>query len=252
MSCPAYGAISYDRARKIRGMMPKGDQTWLPSGGEIHYLWHYIQGSIMSPDVRLNLRGAWGFCERHAWIALLVEASFRHGFMMGPAILYEDLMDSAAQTLGRRGPLKDWRFLNRIRDKCPCLMCDMDLGPGTKGSGRKDLTARGRDTTELCRLAEMSRPYWEKTVCGRCLGNGAWYRCRPHLLEDAANGPVENLSSHRAHIQKMRHHMALYSRSFAWEHRGTATDEDKASLISAVGWCSGWRPFISIVGIKDH
>jgi len=38
-----------------------------------------------------------------------------------------------------------------------------------------------------------------------------------------------------------------FGRSFRWELRGTDTGEDRAALISAVGWCSGWRPLLSIV-----
>ena len=41
------------------------------SVGEIHYLYWYIQGSIMFPEIRRDLRKAWGFCERHAWGPLL-------------------------------------------------------------------------------------------------------------------------------------------------------------------------------------
>jgi len=35
--------------------------------------------------------------------------------------------------------------------------------------------------------------------------------------------------------------------SFRWENRGTETVEDMAALISAVGWCSGWKPLFSIM-----
>ena len=46
------------------------------SDGEIHYLYWFIQGSIMVPNIRRRLRRAWGFCERHAWGYILVEAAF--------------------------------------------------------------------------------------------------------------------------------------------------------------------------------
>lgn len=32
-----------------------------PSPGEIHYIWWYIQGSIMNPEVRRTLRRARGY-----------------------------------------------------------------------------------------------------------------------------------------------------------------------------------------------
>jgi len=62
-------------------------EAWQLSDGEIHYLWWYMQGSIMDPGVRQRLRRAWGMCGRHAWGALAVETAFRPGFLHGPALL---------------------------------------------------------------------------------------------------------------------------------------------------------------------
>jgi hypothetical protein len=229
---------------------PEHDLTMPPSNGEIHYLWYYIQGSIMNGDVRRSLHNSWGLCERHAWIAIQVEASLRHGFMMGPAILYEDLLDRSAAAFKTRGPLKHRQLLRKFQGKGPCMMCNMNLGPHTKGTARKELMDRGRDLKEMRRLAEMGRPFWEETVCGACQGNGSRQRCRPHLMEDIGRGDVDRLEIHEKRIHQLRHHIVLYSRSFEWERRGTATDEDKASLISAVGWISGWRPLLSLVGMS--
>jgi hypothetical protein len=230
--------------------MVNNDWALPPSSGEIYYLWYYVQGSIMNPDVRLALRNAWGFCERHAWIAIQVEASLRHDYMMGPAILYEDLLERSAAVFKIKGPLKRRQFIGHLREKGPCLMCDMNLGPETKGFARKELMKQGRDLTALRRLADAGRSYWEKTVCGQCLGNGSWQRCRSHLIEDLTQGEPENFPLHDALLKHIRRHLVRYSRSFEWERRGTATAEDRASLISAVGWCSGWRPFLSIVGMS--
>ena len=69
------------------------------SGGEIHYLYWHIQGSIMVPEIRHALRRARGFCERRAWAALHVETAFRSNFMHGPAILYEDILGLAIPPL---------------------------------------------------------------------------------------------------------------------------------------------------------
>lgn len=237
------------RKRKLDGLAPDG--VLIPSGGEIHYLWYYIQGSIMNGDVRRSLYSSWGFCERHAWIAIQVEASFRHCFMMGPAILYEDLLHRAAPIVGAHGLWGTGFIRRRLREKGPCLMCHMNLGPDTKGMAREELIARGRDRSELHRLAEMSRSFWERTVCGRCSGTGDWPRCRPHLLDDMDCGRFKEMKRQRAMMEWMKRHIIRYSRSFEWAHRGTATDEDRASLISAVGWFSGWRPFLSIVGMRS-
>jgi hypothetical protein len=224
----------------------------LPSSGEIHYLWWYIQGSIMNPYVRLRLLKAWGFCERHAWIAMLVESSLRHCFLMGPAIVYKDIMSLAVKVVHSRWPMKNLQIMARLRERGVCLMCDMDLGPETKGFASEDLIVRGRDVKEICRFAEMTRSYWEKMVCGRCLGNDAWPRCRVHLIEDALKGRMADISRHRAMLCDLKKHITAYSSCFRWELRGTATVEDAASMISAVGWCSGWSPFLSLVGMKKE
>ncbi|MBI4011012.1 MAG: hypothetical protein HY359_01770 [Candidatus Rokubacteria bacterium] len=42
-------------------------------------------------------------------------------------------------------------------------------------------------------------------------------------------------------------HVGVYSCSFRWECRGTDTAEDQAALVSAVGWCSGWQPWIPLL-----
>ena len=84
------------------------------SDGEIHYLYWFIQGSIMVPDIRHELRRAWGFCERHAWSYILVEAAFYRGYMHGAALLYEDLLTPAVSNLRVRGPLRNRRLARSL------------------------------------------------------------------------------------------------------------------------------------------
>jgi len=204
----------------------------------------------MVPHTRYRLRKAWGFCERHAWGAVLVEASFRHGYMHGPAILYEDLLEPAVRAVNFWGPLKSWRLLKSLRNKGPCMMCEMNLGPEKRGAATADLVERGRGPGELQAFAQSTEPYWRKAVCGRCLGNGSWPRCRRHLMEDASKGAIGSLLPHQDLLNYIFQQITLYSRSFRWEFRGTETEEGKAALISAVGWCSGWRPFLSILEMK--
>ena len=240
----------YRLLRKHLSANSSGEKELILSGGEIHYLWYFMQGSIMVPSVRFQLRRAWGFCERHAWANLLIETSFRHEFLHGPAILYEDLLRPAVPALRGRGPLKNYRLVMGLREKGPCMMCDMDYGPESKGSASEDLLVRGREVAELNRFANRTRVHWEKMVCGRCLGNEAWPRCRPHLIQDASRGMVKDIACHRAFMDGIMEQIAIYSRSFRWEYRGTVTEKNEAALISAVGWCSGWRPFLSLVGLN--
>lgn len=237
------------RAERGRSVVPVEDWALAASSGEIYYLWYFVQGSIMNPDVRLALRNAWGFCERHAWIAIQVEVALRQGYMMGPAILYEDLLERSAALFELGGPLKRWQLIKRLRGKGLCLMCEMNLGPETQGFARKDLMSKGRNPTALRKLSDVGRSYWEETVCGRCSGGGSWRRCRRHLIEDLTQGEWDDLDRHATFVRDVSERVARYSRSFEWGCRDTATDEDRASLISAVGWCSGWRPFLSMIGM---
>jgi hypothetical protein len=76
-------------------------------------------------------------------------------------------------------------------------MCDMGLGPESRGMVRPDLVSRGQDATELLVFALTTRDHWQTKVCGRCLGNGSRPRCRRHLIEDASRGMVSGFSEHR-------------------------------------------------------
>jgi len=222
------------------------------SDGEIHYLYWFIQGSIMNPDIRQRLRRAWGLCERHAWGYVLVEAAFCHGYMHGASLLYEDLLTPALSISRMRGPLQNWRLARDLRNRGPCPMCKMGFGPRSKGIASPELIKRGRDVTELDKLARSTETYWEKTICGRCAKNGSAQRCRRHLIEDASKGLVDTFSTHNTLVEYIFYHLSRYHRSFRLEFQGTQTDEDVAALISAVGWCSGWGAFLSIYATESE
>lgn len=226
------------------------DAQLLPTEGEIHYLWWFMQGSIMDADVRKRLLSAWGFCQRHAWIALLVEAAFRHSFLMGPAIVYEDIMGSAVKIIEARSPMKDLQILSRFRERGRCIVCDNVPKKERPELVRHDLVEQGRDTTELCRFAVKTHDFWEAWVCGRCLGSGKWPRCRKHLMEDAKTSGIVDITKHRAMIHALKKHITAYSNGFRWELRGTATTQDMAAMIGCVGWCSGWKPLLDLIGIR--
>jgi hypothetical protein len=215
------------------------------SPGEIHFLWWFIQGSIMNPSTRERLRKAWGLCDRHAWGWMVVEAAFRSGYMHGPAVLYEDLMGLAMVVFEMRGPIQRERLRRSLRLKRPCLMCEEGYGSRTKGFVRKKIVQQGRNLSELQLLARRTQQYWLKAVCGRCAGTVSTQRCRTHLIEDISRGLTE-VSEHRALVLYLSRHLFTYARSFQFEFHGTHTEEDEAALISAVGWCSGWASLLSI------
>ena len=220
---------------------------WQLSDGEINFLYWFIDGSIMIPDTRWRLRRAWGFCERHAWSVLAVEAAFRHGYLHGPAVLYADIMQRALAAFPSRGPLLPLRVVASLRATGPCLICELGVRETGRGSATEDRLKRGRDMSFLQDFARGTSRHWRQDVCGRCVGGESSRRCRPHLLQDAAHGSLGSIAEHRALVERITSHMVAFERSFCWDFRDTETDEDRAALISAVGWCSGWRPIIALV-----
>jgi hypothetical protein len=221
---------------------------WQLSDGEIHYVWWFVQGSIMEPDVRWRLRHAWGLCERHAWGALAAEAAFRHNYFHGPAILYQDLMERGRHALDLIGPLSAPRVARRLRPRGPCLMCDMGLSRSSTSTAKPELIAQGRDLTMIREFAALTRELWWSTVCGKCRGDDSPARCRPHLAQDARDGAVGDLAFHRTAVTGILERVTAYCRSYRWECRGTDTDSGRAALVSAVGWCSGWHGALVLLG----
>ena len=201
----------------------------------------------MEPETRQALRKAWGFCERHAWVTMLVEAAFRPGFLHGPSILYEDILSRAVSAFNLSGPLQNPRLRMRLREKGLCIMCEGGYGPETKGTARREILETGGNPTFLREFALKTRRHWARTVCGRCSDSGSWQRCRRHLMEDLTEESCDCLSRHREFVWKVYSHLVVFTRSFQWGYDGTANEEDEASLISAVGWCSGWRPLLQII-----
>lgn len=217
------------------------------SPGEIHFLWWFIQGSIMNPSTRHRLRNAWGLCERHAWGWLSVEAAFRQGYLHGPAVLYEELMGLALSAFDLVGPFQYPRLMRRLRERGPCLMCEEGYGVHSKGFVKPEVVEKGRNLKWLLELAQRTRPYWTPMICGKCSGNGSLVRCRKHLVEDEASRFPGVVRPARNLVAYLTHHLVRYAQSFRFEFRGTQTQEDEAALVSAIGWCSGWGAFLTIM-----
>lgn len=161
-------------------------------------------------------------------------------------------MERALGAFELRGPWGARRAAWRLRETGPCVMCEMNLQRVSGGFAPEALVRAGREPRELCALAMQTKELWWPTVCGRCLGTPARARCRPHFREGAMAGPVVEVAEHRALVQHIVKHMAAYSRSFRWEDRDTETDADRAALISAVGWCSGWHGLMAMVLNGGH
>lgn len=214
------------------------------SPGEAGFLWWFIQGSIMEPDVRRRLHDGWGMCPRHAFAYLSVEATFRHQFMHGPAILYADLVSRGLAAFRIRGPGRNARIGERLRSKGPCHMCELGYGPDSTGFVRRDRLALARETRSWLEFLIGTRQGWNGWVCGRCAGAPTLVRCRPHLVEELSGHVATEMELQRKVLEALAGHLSRYERSFMWDFRGTAGEDDRAALVGAVGWCTGWRPFL--------
>lgn len=240
------GLRSGDHADLRLGDMP----FWPLTDGEVHYLYWFIQGSIMNVDTRWTLRRAWGLCERHAWGALAVEMAFRSDYVLGPAILYADLLERCLTMLPRAGPLRAARAHLRLRPTGACMMCTMELAWATGGAAKPERLERGRRTNALTRYALAYQPYWQTNVCRLCARQLARAApspmappCLPHLL---GRGDVD-AGMLRPFLECTYQHVSTLDRSFMPENTGTATPQVCASLLTAVGWFSGWRPLLILM-----
>jgi hypothetical protein len=218
----------------------------LLASGEVHFLWWFIQGSIMDIEVCRNLRRAWGLCERHTTAWLVVEAAFRHDFLHGPAVVYADLLERATAAFDLVGPLQARRLASRLRQRGPCHLCALGFGPHSQGPIPRARLHTGRDVSHLLAFMAACQPCWQDTVCGCCAGNAAPIYCRPHLGTALAQDLTADLICQRRLVQRIADHLTRYRESFRWEKRGTDTVEDRAALISAAGWCSGWRSLLAL------
>jgi hypothetical protein len=207
----------------------------------------FMQGSIMVPETRWALRRAWGFCERHAWGILAVEMCFRSAIGVGPAILYEDLMERCVVAFPASGPFRAYRLARRLRSNGPCLICDMNVYRAGWGAASKRRLDRGRQTNALCQFALDHREHWEDTVCGLCRGNSSEVRCRRHLIEHPGSLSCHSIERHFAMAADVLDRVRVVQRSLMWEHRGIAGPRERAALLSAVGWMNGWRPLLLLV-----
>lgn len=241
---------SRDRAPDKLSAAAQLEQPWRLSRGEIHFLWHFIDGSIMNVETRAALRRAWGMCPRHGFGFLAVEAAFRSGFMHGPAVLYEDVMSRAVAATRATGAAPTILASRRLREAGPCLMCSIGYGPTSRGQASRSIVERGSDVTAIHRFVSETAPAWRRWICGRCAGTDAAMRCRPHLREDLSKGSA-SLEEQRRYVTELAFHMERYARSFRWELRRTDTADDRAALIGAVGWCSGWRIWLDFAALPD-
>jgi len=68
-------------------------------------------------------------------------------------------------------------------------------------------------------------------------------RCRQHLLAAMKARTTVDIVAQRNVLRDLSDRVGRYQRSFS--SGAKASDQDRAALIAAIGWCSGWRPLLA-------
>jgi hypothetical protein len=231
---------------------PAGHGLLAITDGEVNFLWSFIQGSLANRETWDSLLNSYGFCERHAWIHLSIEAAFREQYLLGPTILYAALIEKALRVIGAAPRISRYLLEHRLRAGDACLLCALNITDASGGASSQGRLHQGYDARPLQAMAISLREHWESYVCDACRtverakSNKGERRCRRHLLADLrARRPVERLRSldmlHDLHPRLVR-----YQESFL-AGKPRTNDRECASLIAAVGWCSGWQPLLDLL-----
>ena len=242
MSAPPRNSFHCDVSSALKS------ETFAPTCAEINFLWSFIQGSITVPETWNALLRSYGFCERHAWIHISVEMSFRDEYLLGPTILYAELMEKALHATNLPQSVGWHSFEYELRARGPCFLCAMNLRNASAGASARTRLDRGRDNSTLRNFASRLAPEWCSWLCPECAGreragNGPT-SCRQHFIAAMqAQAPVD-ISTQRNMLQHLCDNVARYQESFL-VGGPKASDEDRAALIAAIGWCSGWRPLLA-------
>jgi hypothetical protein len=181
--------------------------------GEIHFLWWFIQGSIMTPETRGELLRTYGLCERHAWVHLSAEMAYRKRHFRGP-VLYRSLLEKSVQAIAVRQHVGSRSPLRQLQGTGRCFLCALNIHSASAGAAPPARLERGRDSAGLRAFAARMATLWRPMVCAIC-ANGARdaipsSRCRRHFVTDLkAHNPID-LSRHQAVLQDLAASLARY------------------------------------------
>lgn len=122
------------------------------------------------------------------------------------------------------------------------------------GAARLVLIAQGQNQRAVIAFTRATAAYWCTQMCRVCADAGGSSLCRRHLREALLTGGVdrEEVSAQRATVDELASHMLRYEHSFIWGAHEEATMEDQAALIGAIGWLSGWRPWLVLTRGREH
>jgi len=96
--------------------------------------------------------------------------------------------------------------------------------------------------------------HWQSSVCRLCAGESptaaslaASILCRLHVIEQGQPTLERHLHALRSFLEATYTNLSAFDRSYMLEHKGTAKPEDRAALLTAVGWMNGWRPLLALI-----
>jgi hypothetical protein len=235
---------------------PRYDEEHVPSrakslaitDGEI--LWSLIQGSILVPGIWNRLLNGYGFCEQHAWTHLSIEMSFREKYLLVPTILYGALIQKSLDALSFAPFVSNSSVARRLRAADTCLLCALNVRGAEMPAAPQTQLYRFRDGSFLRSFACGLRSLWNGHVCSACKGQpregDVQDLCRLHLLAAAkTQGPIDFLGS-KWLLQELDARVNYCLQSFT-VGGPEAGDRDWAAVITAIGWCSGWRPLLTLL-----
>ena len=187
---------------------------------------------------------SWGPCARHAFLLMVAECARFQRDLRAPAALYSRLLRTAERELHRDPGSDPSDLAARIDDGDRCPVCKSHAAPA-RDEGL-DRAALARGAVEFQRFREETSRHWRRFVCATCGGERRAVRCRRHLACDLRAGARPDVERQRRMVEAIAGHLIRYARSFDWHHRGSETTEDRAALIAAIGWSSGWRLLIGL------
>jgi 8-oxo-dGTP pyrophosphatase MutT (NUDIX family) len=214
--------------------------------GEVNFIQGFVHDGSIGAECGLQLVRYWGYCERHAWVSLAVEMSLLHGFCSRSATLYTDVLRQGIAALSPEYHRRPRAVAKALKESGTCMICSAN--PRGRGLLTVAELAKAKDVSSLRSLAEGSAQFWASDCCPHCI-NGATHGhlCRRHLIEALDIGTPSNLDADHRHLVNVLARLENFAWSFSWDFRGIDGPEDRAALISAIGWCSGWSSLGAII-----
>jgi putative (di)nucleoside polyphosphate hydrolase len=214
--------------------------------GEVNFVEGFMHDGSIGAECGLQLMGYWGYCERHAWVSLAVEMSTLRGFCSRSASLYVDILHQAATALAAESRSNQRAVAKQLKERGTCMICNAN--PRWRGLHSDAELAEAKDPATLRRFAESSAPFWNSDCCPRCIGGvTGGHLCRCHTFEAVSEGGSLDLKDEREYLLNVLARLENYAWSFSWGFRGMDGPEDRAALISAIGWCSGWSSLATLI-----